>query len=65
MVLAERITIFSKNTVTMNLTKFLKLVDEEIKKMTVEETEKFLYEYARTLPENQREKFLKELREVQ
>lgn len=25
----------------MNLTKFLKLVDEEIKKMTVEETENF------------------------
>lgn len=49
----------------MNLTKFLKLVDEEIKKMTVEETENFLHEYARTLPENQREKFLKELREVQ
>lgn len=49
----------------MNLIKFLKLVDKEIEKMTVEEKENFLHEYARTLPENQREKFLKALREVQ
>lgn len=49
----------------MNLRKFLKLVDEEIRKMTVEETEKFLHEYARTLSENQREEFLKKLKEVQ
>lgn len=46
----------------MNLTKFLKLVDEQIGKMTAEETEKFLHEYARTLLENQREEFLKKVK---
>ncbi|MBP3609359.1 MAG: hypothetical protein J6J42_03365 [Lachnospiraceae bacterium] len=42
----------------MNLTKFLAVVDEETNRLSKEQLCAFLHEYARILPETQREKFL-------
>ncbi len=45
----------------MNLTKFLKRVDEAVKHMSREELENFVYLRARTLPEPKREEFIEQL----
>lgn len=47
----------------MNLTQFLKFVDETAASMTKEDLAGFLHDIARTLPEKERENFLKRLKE--